>query len=120
MADDKSHFNDKSFTWVPYLKEWEESWRKANPGYPKQMIVKFKISKEDLTTDYPDMINVLKDKILNYQRESERCPTCQGRFWNVKHGKWVSMRVTKGLVCQTCGRDYLTSDHKDEGNTEKE
>ena len=27
-------FNEQPFKWEPYLKEWEELWRKANPGYP--------------------------------------------------------------------------------------
>lgn len=44
----------------------------------------------------------------------KRCPTCQGRYWNVIHGKWIyTPRETVNMVCQTCGRDYSTQDIKE-------
>jgi hypothetical protein len=42
--------------------------------------------------------------------DKERCPSCQGRFWSVKLGKWVNTRETVGMICMTCGRDYFGQD----------
>jgi hypothetical protein len=39
--------------------------------------------------------------------EMERCPTCQGRVWIEGLGKWIDHRETVGMVCQTCGWNYL-------------
>lgn len=39
-----------------------------------------------------------------------KCPTCQGQYWNVRAAKWVSIRETVDMVCQTCGRNYMDDD----------
>lgn len=54
----------------------------------------------------------LLGNFLKYQ-ETNRCPTCQGRRWSVKHGKWINTRETVDMVCQTCGRDYMTIEEGD-------
>lgn len=45
-------------------------------------------------------------KAVYFERET-RCPTCQGRVWNVKLGKWIYSRHTVDMVCPECGRDYM-------------
>lgn len=42
-----------------------------------------------------------------YPEKEERCPTCQGRVWSVRLGKWIKTRETVDMICQTCGRNYL-------------
>lgn len=34
------------------------------------------------------------------------CPTCEGRVWSIKLGKWLHTRETVDMVCQSCGKDY--------------
>lgn len=45
--------------------------------------------------------------------EQKRCPTCQGRYWNVLHGKWIDTRETTMLVCPTCGHDFSKENIKE-------
>jgi hypothetical protein len=42
--------------------------------------------------------------------EEDRCPTCEGRYWNTRTCEWVRYRVTTMLVCETCGWDYMNGE----------
>ncbi len=64
-------------------------------GYLRGITVGYKIG--DAVYN-PDDVTIIRE---------ERCPTCQGRVWSVKLGKWINTRETVDMICQTCGHNYL-------------
>ena len=57
--------------------------------------------------NWTDIIKKWEDAMDEKPQDmSKRCPTCQGRYWNVIHGKWIYQREKTDMICQACGRDY--------------